>query len=437
MEKNMKPISPNSTQLVCSNGASVGFLTEESARRSFMYCQSWLEQADAFPIAPCFPLTNTRYADTDEHQRVSWFFDNLLQEEDSRKSLAKLLDTHPDDSWQLLMRCGGETAGALALHPVDYVEAAASLKPLPSPELEERIRDSERTSLFSGAAKVVALAGAQAKLAAVVTADAFYEPVGQQLSTHILKPDSKARFYPHTAANEYFCMTLAAAVGIDVPATSLHRVPAAVFAVERFDRVTEKDQLSARHIIDGTQLLALSSQHKYSMMTPRMLRLCCELCTEPNKVSISIFDWAIFNVLVGNSDAHLKNLSFFVDSNGITLAPFYDLLSTAVYATPDNWPFEPHWPKVKLSMPIGQATRYADVTREDFLEFGAELEISKPLAEFRLDALIAQTRVQAPRIYEALQVTPSERRLLNAIQQLPIREMRRRLTSLSAGESPC
>jgi len=50
-----------------------------------------------------------------------------------------------------------------------------------------------------------------------------------------------------------------------------------------------------------------------------------------------VFQWIVFNTLVGNSDCHLKNVSFMVDAQGIRLAPLYDLLCTAVYHTRTRW----------------------------------------------------------------------------------------------------
>ena len=39
----------------------------------------------------------------------------------------------------------------------------------------------------------------------------------------------------------------------------------------------------------------------------------------------------IFNVCIGNSDAHAKNISLLYDGKKPRLAPFYDLVSTAPY----------------------------------------------------------------------------------------------------------
>src|SRR5690606_39021517 len=46
--------------------------------------------------------------------------------------------------------------------------------------------------------------------------------------------------------------------------------------------------------------------------------------------------WAIFQYLSGNSDAHGKNVSFFTDPEGMTLAPFYDLVSGVQYEGIDH-----------------------------------------------------------------------------------------------------
>ena len=44
-----------------------------------------------------------------------------------------------------------------------------------------------------------------------------------------------------------------------------------------------------------------------------------------------MLDWVLFNILVFNYDAHGKNISFFVGANGISLAPFYDLVNLQMY----------------------------------------------------------------------------------------------------------
>jgi hypothetical protein len=90
--------------------------------------------------------------------------------------------------------------------------------------------------------------------------------------------------------------------------------------------------------------------------------------------------------LVGNTDAHLKNLSFLVSHDGIGLAPFYDLLSTAVYETRafdrDRWPLG-----CTLAWPIGQTARVPEIDRSALVEAGRRMGIKPATANAMVDRL--------------------------------------------------
>ena len=59
---------------------------------------------------------------------------------------------------------------------------------------------------------------------------------------------------------------------------------------------------------------------------------------------LKLLDAVIFNLIVGNADAHGKNFSILYDRDGPRLAPLYDLLATVAY--PELSP--------KLAMRIGK-----------------------------------------------------------------------------------
>lgn len=109
----------------------------------------------------------------------------------------------------------------------------------------------------------------------------------------------------------------------------------------------------------------------------------------------------MFNVLVGNTDAHLKNLSFLVTRRGQQLAPFYDLLCTAVYETrafdQDRWP-----QATTLAWPILGEAHLARIDRDHLLDAAEALGIKRSPANAQLqrmqerivahaDALLAET----------------------------------------------
>ncbi len=77
-------------------------------------------------------------------------------------------------------------------------------------------------------------------------------------------------------------------------------------------------------------------EYKYESEGGASLAACFELLRNASARSgkdvVSLLNWVIFNYLIGNSDAHGKNLSLLLLPEGPMLAPFYDLLSTRIYA---------------------------------------------------------------------------------------------------------
>ncbi len=416
----------------------VGSLLDEGSHWAFAYAPEWLANQQGFDLSPGLKRADSPIVDGSNQRPVQWFFDNLLPEENARLTLAKSAGTEAADAWGLLAWLGAESAGALTLLPPGATAGEPGQLPLPDAELDRRIRDLPRVPLQAGAPKRMSLAGAQEKLAVILQDDQLYEPIGGRPSTHILKPNTMVAGYPHSAVNEWFCMQLAAALKLPVPETRLLHVPSAVYCVARFDRRADPGSGETRrlHTLDGAQLLSLSGQYKYAENTLDSLLAIVELCRTKVQTRRDLFRWLVFNVLIGNGDAHLKNLSFNLDAGGVRLAPHYDLVSTAIYSTPELDPQSPHWPDVALSMPIGQARRFGEIRRGDVLQVAEALAIPARLATDYLDELLRHVSARADAVlesYRALEGVPGEMRVgeektLRAIRYMAIAEMTARLT---------
>jgi len=96
-------------------------------------------------------------------------------------------------------------------------------------------------------------------------------------------------------------------------------------------------------------------------------------CKNPVKTKLSILRWAFFNLLISNSDAHGKNISFFVDRNGFELTPYYDMVSIAMYPE-----FEQ-----ELSMAFGESFA-VDISSDQLVSFCKECDINLRLAKKEL-----------------------------------------------------
>ncbi len=356
----------------------VGILSENTGIWSFQYSEDWTR--DGFALAPGLPLQAEEIVDTGSVRPVQWFFDNLLPEESARAQLINTVShTTSFDAWHLLSLFGAESAGALSLLPPGTALGEGGLKPLTNEELEQRIQAMPRQPLAANAPKKMSVAGAQQKLLVVVGEDgALFEPVGAFASTHILKPDAASEHTPCSAVNEWFCARLAQKLGLDVPDVDLRFVPSPVYIIKRFDRDCSTSPVSRLHALDASQLLTLAAGAKYAKSGVESLVDISEKTRGRLLTRITLFRWTLFNILVGNSDAHLKNISLFAGKFGYMLAPHYDLLSTAAWSVPGLvGPGETKWPDIALSYPFGGATTYADLKREHMEEFARQLGVPK------------------------------------------------------------
>ena len=350
----------------------VGVIEEASGLWQFTYDDTWRR----FPLSPALDPKASPIVDGGTRRPVQWYFDNILPEEGQRTLMAKDARIEQADAMGLLAYYGRESAGALTLLPEgESVTDIGGLQPLEDARLSERIHQLPNLPLTHAATKRMSLAGAQHKLAIVVRDSALYEPIGSEPSTHILKPDHPDQDFSHSVINEWFMMKLAAAMGLEVPMVDRRYVPEPVYLVARFDRREEEGQTRRIHAIDACQLLGLAPLFKYTEGSIDALRQLADQCQLKSAARLRMFRWVVFNVLVGNGDAHLKNLSFLVDEHSVNLAPHYDLLSTAVYDTramdKEVWPDQS-----ELAWKIRGSARFADMTTSLLVAAGDDMGIS-------------------------------------------------------------
>jgi serine/threonine-protein kinase HipA len=408
------------------NDEAIGTLREVNGLWAFQYSGAWLQNPHRFALSPHLPLAEGPLLDGATLRHVQWYFDNLLPEEGQRVLLAGDAKLDAADAFGLLAYYGAESAGSVTLLPPDSpAQEPGALRPLPDAGLSARIRQMPKAPLTHAAIKHMSLAGAQHKLAVVLEHGELFEPAGALSSTHILKPDHPDTDYPHSVANEWFVMRLARKLGLDVPAVHRRYVPEPVYLIDRFDRVRQGQSWQRRHVIDACQLLGMDRSFKYTQGNMGNLAALAKACRGPAVARTRLFSWLVFNVLTGNSDAHLKNLSFLVSAEGIQLAPHYDLMSVACY---DSRAFDKSgWPEqTTLAWPIFAARRFSDISRLVLLEAGAALNLAKPTAERLLGNLRGRITRTAEGLYAEVEA-----------ENATLATRRPELAATLAGESRC
>ena len=393
---------------VYADATLVGTLQEDNNIWRFTYAASWLAADEGFDLSPALCRTAATHLDGSSVRPVQWYFDNLLPEEDLRLAIARdagIADVQ--DAFSLLTYLGAESTGALTLlppgTPLPNTRTASTLSP---EQLSARIAELPRKTLTRQAPKRMSIAGAQHKLLVLLLGDEMYEPEGATPSTHILKPDHPlAQTYPASALNEYVTMRLAKAAQLDVPEVRLFYVPQPVYCIDRFDRPAEKTRRSAPlgeklqaihrlHIIDACQLLNKDRLFKHAGASLESLARIIEATTNKAQSRLNLFRWLVFNVLVGNDDAHLKNLSFFVSHEGIRLAPHYDLLCTGAYHTRAIADDNARWAAVPMTFELpGSVRTFGEVTRSALIAAGDVLGVPSRPASSIIHAVV--TRVES------------------------------------------
>lgn len=423
------------------NAQVVGTIAEGNDLWTFEYDAEWVHRPDSFDLSPALPRSQLRFADGGSERPIQWYFDNLLPEEQMREAVSKQANIKGEDAFALLEYLGAESAGSLVLLPPGQdLPRKGGLRPLSDAELAGRIRNLPRVPLSSGAPKQMSVAGAQNKLLVVYRNGELFEPEGSEPSTHILKPNHIGDDFPASVINEYFTMSLARELDLHIPQTFRHYTPEPVYIVQRFDRITtEAGPTQRRHIIDACQLLNRSRAFKYQTATLQSLAAIIDLCRNRALTRLSLYRWLVFNLLIANTDNHLKNLSFLVSPEGIDLAPAYDLVSTGTCHTRAFAHERANWPAVDLAIELPGATTLGGVNRESVLSAGEVLGLTRRIGMRELDRLVRDVPLAVARVEAQIEKENAahpaavgvflggERRVVATIKHLIVREMVERL----------
>jgi serine/threonine-protein kinase HipA len=403
-----------------------------SDRWSLDYEDNWVNTAEAFPLSPALPFEPPAggYA----AGAVKRFVENLLPEGRALDITATTYRVSKSNIFALINALGTETTGAFRFWRPDEappVIAAAPPREVTREELDRRLTDREAIPLAVWDGKVrMSIAGVQDKL--MVYLDRPLDEGGRLYlvepplaSTHILKPEPGRPVAPHLVVNEHFCMSLARRMGLPVAEVGIYRTPRPVLVVGRFDRVVvhgaEGPAVHRLHIIDACQASDLPATYKYERnfgggkqvrniregVSFEVLFDRVEQTVNKAAARLTMLRWALFQFLIGNSDAHGKNFSFFVRRQGLEPAPWYGLVSVLQYSDIDH----------ELAMAFGDAFSLEEVGAFQLADFAKRCNVDRRLLKREATRLAKLATEHAPG--QALAdnyVDPDERAFANQLR---------------------
>ena len=364
---------------------SIGTLRGESHQEAqFSYSEAYLTDADAVPVSISLPLQEAPFSPESTRN----YFEGLLPEGFTRRSVAQWMHLDENDYLSILYGLGRECLGAVQI-TADSESMEASYERISNDQVRALASEGATKSTELVMKSHLSLTGASGKVGLYYDTDqdAWYLPKGTAPSTHIVK-QSHVRL-DAIVTNEQLCLLTAARCGIEVPESFIINTgngdeAEVLFATRRFDRIIPEH---AHHVSglpcprrlhqeDFAQAMGIPSAWKYETAEDHYLADMFSLlrihAADPIRDQLKLWDLFVFNCLIGNTDAHIKNYSLLYDSamRTVHLAPAYDIVSTAVYVTSTR----------ELSIRVGSAATIDDINEDAFRAAAKEIGLGTKLA---------------------------------------------------------
>ena len=370
------------------DGKVVGTLRiDKHGDMTFQYGDEWLADSAQLPLSMSLPKKPEAF----KRRECRPFFGGLLPEEGQLEAVARKLGISKTNDFKLLEALGGDVAGALSLWPEGErpptPDAAAQPAPLDDKHVSELLDLLPQRPLLAGEEGLrLSLAGAQSKLPVVLVEGKIALPAPGQPTTHILKPPITV--FPATTENEALMMQLAAVLELSVAQAEARKAGGKPYlVVTRYDRQFEATGKVRRlHQEDFCQALGIPPERKYQAENGPSFKDCFDLlrrtATRPAVEVLKLLDAAIFNVIIGNADAHGKNFSLLYRGAGVTLAPLYDLVCTVAYEDLSR----------RFAMKIGKSRTLDEIDSAAWSAFANDAGLTAPYVVRRVRALSESTQ---------------------------------------------
>jgi len=357
----------------------------------FTYDSGYLASPSALPLSISLPLTHSRYHGIEAQP----YFEGLLPEGEARDAIARRLGISRRSSAKLLRALGRDCAGDVSI--LDETEGIPPglnqsqetkqsmylplegdvLRITENPHEEiPRLQENMRLSLAGGQGKIALYHDDTKHIA-----HGWHIPLLGFPSTHIIKPGLLEAHYPHLTLNEFMCLRAAAECGIHAVDADLLYPETPVIIVRRYDRMISDTIISGLkavrrvHQEDCCQACGVKSDLKYEHDGgpgfKQVRSLLVRHSRRPFEDIGTLVKWGLYNYLIGNCDAHSKNLSLLHNIDGtVSLAPVYDLISTTIY----DGRFGSKLSR-NMGMKLGSHENIDKVNAEDFSIFARDVHV--------------------------------------------------------------
>jgi serine/threonine-protein kinase HipA len=338
---------------VCLHDMVVGFLLQDrNQKMSFSYQKEAIEA-----ISLSMPLKEKTFDD----KNCRKFFRGYLPEDPKRlDAMCQEIGSHQKETFQLLKQYGKECNGAITFCPISEVSEFPE-NPLIQAHVHNANKDfklSDSFGLFSGN---------DLKIPVCIIEDKVATKDPGSPSTHFLKISDKNKI-----TNEYLCLLMAKDLGISSVTAKLYPLKKEFgLLVDRYDRkIIDFHHVQSFHQEDFLQALGYFASYKFEWDKGPSLKECFAILQKtivPAVARLQMVKRVMFNYLIGNTQAHGKNISLlYLNQSKPILAPLY-----SVVATLDD--------SQKMAMKIGEHDVIEEISFNDWQQFCHAVGFSFPI----------------------------------------------------------
>jgi serine/threonine-protein kinase HipA len=306
---------------------------------SFEYDREWLEQPEVFSFDPDLALAAGHQYPASQRKNFGIFLDSapdrwgrvLMQRRENVRARQEKRKPRALAEWDFLLGVYDETRlGALRFREAGnrpFIDSDAQFAAPPltslqelqaaSLEFEKHIDDEDNplyekwiTQLFAPGSS---LGGARPKAS-----------VRDEASRLCMAKFPSRNDTRDMGGWELVAHSLATKAGIIVPDARPLRFPESpytTFLVKRFDRTATGDRIAYVSAMTLTQHIDGEAGASYL----ELVDLLQSRGANTRADCVQLFRRVLFNILIHNTDDHLRNHGFFIDGKGIRLSPAYDM----------------------------------------------------------------------------------------------------------------
>ena len=242
----------------------------------------------------------------------------------------------------------------------------------------------------------ISLSGVQPKASLVLLNGQLQQPSADERGQYILKPAPTSYTLlerKYCPANEHLSMQLASQIyHIETAANAIcfFRDGEAAYVCRRFDVAPDGSKYQQEDFasLGGLTKANGGADYKYSNLSYEECAQLIQKYTTASAIEVlKFFRIVVFNYLILNDDAHLKNFSLINRGDGeYHLSPAYDLVNTSLHL------YEPRIFALDKGL-FSEGMQLTDthtITRRDFEEFGRRIGLAPRIIKRELDFFSAE-----------------------------------------------